>query len=73
MNIGLNYLQIYNYDKKLLDLPASLDDKESACSAGNSRDASSIPASGRFPEEGNGTSLQYSCLENYIDREAGRL
>ena len=27
-------------------------------------DISSIPGSGRFPGEGNGNSLQYSCLEN---------
>ena len=70
MNIGLNYLQIYNYDKKLFGLPASSHGKESACSAGDSRDESLVPVSERFPEEVNGTSLQYSCLENYMDREA---
>ena len=31
-------------------------------------DASSIPGSERFPEEGNGNPLQYSCLENPTDR-----
>ena len=36
------------------------DGKESACSAG---DLGSIPGSGRYPEEGNGYLLQYSCLE----------
>ena len=30
-------------------------------------DASSIPESGRFPGEGNGSPLQYSCLENPMD------
>ena len=30
----------------------------------------SIPGSGRSPEERNGNSLQYSCLENSIDRGA---
>ena len=30
----------------------------------------SIPGSGRFPGEGNGNSLQYSCLENPMDRGA---
>ena len=68
MNIGLNYLQIYNYDKKLFGLPASSDGKESACSAGDSKDESSIPGSGRSLGEGNGNPLQYSCLENPMDR-----
>ena len=38
--------------------------KESACNAG---DPGSIPGSGRSPGEGNGTPLQYSCLENPMD------
>ena len=33
-------------------------------------DASSIPGSGRSPGKGNGNLLQYSCLENPIDRGA---
>ena len=41
--------------------------KESACNAG---DPGSIPASGRSPGEGNGNPLQYSCLENSMDRGA---
>ena len=41
--------------------------KESACSAG---DPGSIPGSGRSPGEGNGNLLQYSCLENPMDRGA---
>ena len=47
--------------------PGGLDSKESACSAG---DTGSIPGSGRSPEEGNGYPLQYSCLENPMDRGA---
>ena len=43
--------------------------KESACSAG---DQGSIPGSGRSSREGNGNSLQYSCLENSMDRGAKR-
>ena len=43
------------------------DGKESAC---NVRDLGSIPESGRSPGEGNGNQLQYSCLENSMDREA---
>ena len=37
-------------------------------SAGGSRDISSIPELGRSPGEGNGDPLQYSCLENSMDR-----
>ena len=47
-----------------LGFPGGSDGKESACSAG---DPSSIPGSGRAPGEGNGNSLQYSCLENRMD------
>ena len=43
--------------------------KESACNAG---DLGSIPGMGRSPEEGNGNPLQYSCLENLMDRGAWR-
>ena len=34
----------------------------------NAGDAGLIPASGRSPGEGNGNPLQYSCLENPMDR-----
>ena len=36
----------------------------------NAGDAGSIPGLGRSPGEGNGNPLQYSCLENPMDREA---
>ena len=38
--------------------------------AGDIRDVGSIPGSGRSPGEGNGKPLQYSCLENPMDRGA---
>ena len=41
--------------------------KESAC---NARDPRSTPGLGRFLGEGNGNPLQYSCLENFMDRGA---
>ena len=41
--------------------------KESACNAG---DAGLIPGSGRSPGGGNGNPLQYSCLENPMDKGA---
>ena len=44
-----------------------LDSKESACNAG---DPGLIPGSGRSSGEGNGYPLQYSCLENSMDRGA---
>ena len=39
-------------------------------SAGNIRDAGSMPGSGRFSGGGHGTPLQYSCLENHMGRGA---
>ena len=36
--------------------------------ASNAGDPGSVPGSGRSPGEGNGNPLQYSCLENPIDR-----
>ena len=47
--------------------PAGSAGKESACSAG---DLGLIPRSGRFLEEGNDNPVQYSCLENSMDRGA---
>ena len=46
-------------------LPWWLSGKESTCQAG---DVGSIPGLGRFPEEVNGNSLLYFCLENPMDR-----
>ena len=45
------------------------DGKESACDAGN---VGLIPGSGSSPGEGNGNPLQYSCLDNSMDRGAWR-
>ena len=47
--------------------PGGSEDKASACSVG---DLGSIPGLGRSPGEGNGDLLQYSCLENPMDRGA---
>ena len=44
--------------------------KESACNAGDTGDKGSTPGSGRYPRGGNGNPLQYSCLENPMDRGA---
>ena len=51
----------------LLGFPHSSVGKEYACNAG---DPGSVPGSGRSPGEGNDYPLQYSCLENPMDRGA---
>ena len=50
--------------------PGGSDGKESTYNVG---DLGSIPGSGRSPGEGNGNPLQYSCLENPMDEDPGRL
>ena len=50
-----------------MGFPGGSDSKESAC---NAQDLSSIPRSGKSPGEENGNPLQYSCLENSMDRGA---
>ena len=44
--------------------------KESTCNAGDTGDVGSILELGRFLGGGHGNSLQYSCLENPMDRGA---
>ena len=66
----LPHITIYSPDdphQTLARLPWWLSGKESICQAGNS---GSIPGLGRYPAEGNGNSLQCSCLQNLIDRGA---
>ena len=46
--------------------------KNRRANAGDLRDMGWIPGSGRFPGEGNGNPLQYSCLGNLMDRGAWR-
>ena len=50
-----------------MDFPGGSDGKVSAYYA---EDPGSIPGLGRSPGEGNGNPLQYSCLENSMDRGA---
>ena len=56
---GIGYPLIF------LDFPGGSHGKESACNAG---DRGSIPGLGRSPGKRNGNPLQYSCLENSMDR-----
>ena len=47
-----------------------LSGEESTCNAGDMGDVDSIPEWGRSPGEGNGNPLQYSCLENPMDKRS---
>ena len=49
----------------------ALVEKNPPAYAGDVRDMGSIPGCGRSPGRGHGNPLQYSCLENPIDRGAG--
>ena len=51
----------YQHGTVIKNLPAN---------AGDTGEVGLIPGSGRSPEEGNGNPLQYSCLENPMDRRA---
>ena len=73
------HLHIYVYLYKLWTwlqcsngLPRWLRGQEPTCNAGDTGDPVSIPGLGRSPRGGNGNPLQYSCLENPMDREAWR-
>ena len=57
----------YNIVSKPFQLPGGSDGKESSCNAG---DLGLIPELGRSLGEVNDNPLQYSCLENPMDREA---
>ena len=58
-------------DKKQKDFPVAFvvaqNGKESSCKAG---EQGSVPQLARSPGQGNGNRLQYSCLENPMDRGA---
>ena len=65
---GFRMIQVnYIYCVHFISIIGGSEGKESACHAG---DPSSIRGSGRSPGEGNGNPLQYSCLENPLDRGA---
>ena len=65
----LLFLDEWRVTLNTLGPPCGSDGKESAWKAG---DAGLIPGLGRPPEKGNGNPLQYSCLENPMDRGAWR-
>ena len=55
-----------------MGFPGATGVKNPPANAGDVRDSSSIPWSGRSPGGGHGNPLQYSCLENSMDRGARR-
>ena len=69
-NAGEARSVIYISPRALEGFPGGSDGKEAACKAG---DLGSIPGLGRSPGGGHGNPLQYSCLENPMDREPGGL
>ena len=65
----MSHVEIIANVYSVIGFPDGSDGKEPPCNAG---DPGLIPGSGRFPGEGNGNPLQYSCLENYMDRGGWR-
>ena len=59
-----------NGDLHQKDFPVGTVVKNLPDNAGDARDMGSVPGWGRSPGEGNDNPLQYSCLENSMDREA---
>ena len=57
-------------EKNIVGFPGGSVDKNPPANAGDAKDMSSIPGLGRSPGEGNGNPLQYSFLENPMDRGA---
>ena len=58
-------LLLVNLESSVMGFPGGSDSKESACT-----DPGSVPWSGRCPGEENDNTLQYSCLENSMNRGA---
>ena len=56
------------YAEYIMGFPGGTSGKNPSANAGDIRDADSIPGSGRYPGGGHGNPLQYSCLENPMDR-----
>ena len=59
---------LYNWASQMV-----LEVNYSPANAGDIRDEGSIPGLGKSPGGGHGNPLQYSCLENRMDQEPGRL
>ena len=57
-------------EKEKMGFPGGSVVKNPPANAGDTRDAGSVSGSGRSPAGGHGNQLQYSCLENPMDRGA---
>ena len=57
-------------DYPSLGFPGGAEVKNLPANAGDARDTGSIPGLGKSPRVGNGNPLQYSCLEDFMDRGA---
>ena len=67
MFVYMSVIYIYIFIFIYIGFPGGSDGKESTCNAG---DLGLFPGLGSSPTEGNGYPLQYSCLENAMDRAA---
>ena len=65
--LWLAFFSFFFWPQVTLDFPGGSQGKASAYNMGDPR---SVPGLRRFPGEGNGNPLQYSCLENHTDRGA---
>ena len=65
MNFNFNYISNYVWG-----FPGSASDKEPTCQCRRCKRCEFIPGLGRSPGGGQGNPLQYSCLENSVDRGA---
>ena len=63
-----NLIVPIKYEKEGASRVALVVKKNPPANAGDIRAVGSVPGSGRFPGGGNGNPLQYSCLENPMDR-----
>ena len=73
--ILLSFFHVFVFDFLIMTMNHSgvswwLSGKESACSAGDIGAMGSIPGLGRSPGGEHGNPLQYSCLENLMDKGA---
>ena len=64
---------LLTYSIRTQGFPGGSEVKNSLGNTGDTGDEGSVPWSGRSPGDGNGNPLQYSCLENSMDREPVRL
>ena len=68
-NLAMYLGDLLNFSEHSFPSQVALVEKNPTSNAGDVRDMGLIPGSGRSPEEGNDP-LQYSCLENSVDRGA---